>query len=80
MSGTSINIAGSAGAWNLTVNGISNTAQFVVNDWAIINGLSGVADAGHGLGCGFFKVLSKTASSVTVRVPNPAQAFHWREQ
>lgn len=73
--GTSLSITGSASNWNMAVNGISDTSQFVVNDWAIINSVSGVTTASHPLVCGCFKVLSKTASSVTVRVPNPGASF-----
>ena len=73
--GTSLSISGSAFAWNMAVNGISDTSQFVVNDWAIINHIGGTSTPSHGLACGMFKVLSKTASSVTVRVPNPEASF-----
>jgi hypothetical protein len=72
--GTSVSIVGSANNWNLTVNGIPDTTEFAVNDWAIISNLQGVA-VSHPLGCGFFKVLSKTASTVTVRAPNPKTSF-----
>lgn len=73
--GTSLSITGSAFTWNMTVNGISDTSQFVVNDWAIINYINGTSTASHGLACGMFRVLSKTANSVTVRVPNPKGSF-----
>ena len=75
VAGTSINIAGSANNWNLTVNGIPNTSQFVVNDYAIINYVGGVTNITAALICGFFKILSKTASSVTVRVMNYKASF-----
>src|SRR4029077_8771544 len=73
--GTSLSITGTAYTWNMTINGIANTGQFVVNDYVIINYVAGVTTASHPLVCGCFKVLSKTASSVTVRVPNPKSSF-----
>ena len=73
--GTSLSITGSAYTWNVTYSGISDTSQFVVNDWAIINNVGGVTSLNHGLVCGMFKVLSKTVSSVTVRNPNSKSSF-----
>lgn len=72
--GTSLNISGSAYNWNLTINGISDTSQFAVNDWAVITSLT-TSNSSHGLVRGMHKVLSKTASSVTLRVINPKGSF-----
>ena len=60
---------GSAYNWNVTFNGISSTAQFQVNDYCIVNE-SNRATTGYNANiCGFFKVVSKTASSVTLKIP-----------
>jgi hypothetical protein len=73
--GTSLSIAGSANAWNMTINGLASTTEFTVNYYAIIHYCGGVTNGHHSLGCGIFKILSKTASTVVLRVPSPKSSL-----
>ena len=74
VAGTSVTITGSASNWSLRVNGISDTSQFVVNKWAIIN-VGNATSGNQTLLHGFFRVTAVAASSVTVLVPNPKASF-----
>jgi hypothetical protein len=73
--GTSLSIIGSSYNWDMTINGIGNTSQFLVDSYAIVDYVLGVTTPSFPLVTGCFRVLSKTASSVTLRVPNPKSSF-----
>lgn len=69
VSGTTIAITGSAYNWSVTIGAVSNTAQFKVNDWVIVDSVGAMTTNNHACLCGFFKVTAKTVSSVTFFVP-----------
>lgn len=73
--GTTISITGSIKNWSAVIGGMSNTAQFAVNDWAIVDYCAGTTSANQALLCGFFKVTAKTASSVTLLIPYNKSSF-----
>lgn len=73
--GTGLTITGSSYNWSMSVNGLPNTSQFTVNQYAIVNACFGVSAGQNALGTGCFKVTAKTASSVTLLVPNYRSSF-----
>jgi hypothetical protein len=62
-------ITGSAFNWTVTVGGVSNTADFQVNDYCIVDNINKATGNNHGTICGFFKVTAKTGSTVSYLVP-----------
>jgi hypothetical protein len=73
--GTTISITGSANNWSATIGTISDTSQFKVNDWVIVDYVGGMTTNNHACLCGFFKVTAKTANSVTFLVPWRGTSF-----
>jgi hypothetical protein len=66
-------ITGSAYNWNVTFAGIANTST--IGSWVIVNNIYGSVANTLPLITGFFQVASKTASTVTVRVPWRGSSF-----
>src|SRR4029077_18762752 len=59
---------GSAGAWNVTLTGVSNTAGMVAGGWLLIwNAGAAQGNWSQTLLMGFFPIVSVAGSSVTVR-------------
>ena len=68
--GTSVqSITGSAFNWTVTIGGISNTTEFAVNSYVIVDNINKATGNNHGTICGFFRVTAKTASTVSYFVP-----------
>ena len=76
ITGTGIGgIVGSSKNWSVNILGLPNTSSFHVNDWVIIDRVSGITSDNEALVCGFFQVTAVGTNQITVKIPHNKTSF-----